>query len=342
MRFLALAYALVATTAAPLALAVPVTETRDAKRAALALPESVKAIAATNPGNTEGIFNRLVHALEARHGPEFPDTLHVIQREGDAGPAQKAIRGPFVHDVFKVMVDGTTLSGYDVADTILDSVFAREFNELIEDVNAIIKGNNEALGKRNTLLPGYVGLPHRDAFQLIPNWRLNFAGGLLSDVSILNNRVYSAGQLQAIFASDGAFRNLRIEGNKLQTASLHQITIAGMLSGTVTGNTDFRDNAVKVALLPMRLGGFANVFVLSFHPQSSYQYEPISGLAEGEDMRGHVHDRVMPNATYLRNFHMDNYLAAFAAATEGKNLPGHKRARLAGDLALQHGQTVSE
>jgi hypothetical protein len=308
----------------------------------LRLPANVAEVATTNPHNTERIFNWLVKFLDERHRQRYPDTLVVLRGggAGDAAPAEREVRRPFVRDAFKVMADGAVLDRYEIRDTIFGTPFAREYDALIAQANAIIRAGNARRRVPAPELPGYEGLPHRDAFQLIPSWQVNFAGGVLSNVVISNNEITSPGYLQAIFASDGAFRNLRIVGNRIKTGSPHQITIAGMLSGEIRGNTDLDGHPLhSVTLLPLRLGGGHNVFVLSFHRHSGFAYAPVAGITAAQDQRRVVHSARKYGATYLVDFRMDLFAAEYHREfTRAGSLGGQERAALAARLAPKYGR----
>jgi hypothetical protein len=157
-------------------------------------------------------------------------------------------------------------------------------------------------------------MAHRDAVQLIPgiNDGINqFGGAVMSNVSVSGNLIYSDGALQGIFATDGAFRNLHIRNNYLQIGGEHTISINGMLSGSIMGNKDINNQSLadsKVALYPLRLGGGANIYVLSFSNNASlrstdvryYQYEAILGVPASRDFRQHA----IPNSRCYQNVDM--------------------------------------
>jgi hypothetical protein len=306
----------------------------------LSLPEDVKALVKQNPANSEAIYNKLIEFLMKRY-PDYPDTLYTLASATAARPAVGSIVKPYIHDAFKVMADGLVLKGYDVQDKMPAMPFGQDFNVLIGQVNVLVKAYNQANGRAVPLLNTFDKLPHRDAFQLIPHWTVNYAGGKLSNVEISNNRIISYGYLQGIFASDGAFSNLRISNNRISTASPHQITIAGMLSGDISNNTDLQGNPIKtIELLPLRIGGGENVYVVSFHPSSSYQYRAITGIPLEADKRRHLRTTVA-NAKHYRDFRMDAFLAAYNQQTASGTLSGSARAVLAAKLAPQFGILVT-
>lgn len=302
----------------------------------LPLPEDIKAMVISNPANAEGIYNKMLTYLMTRY-PDYPDTLYTLNNANTHLPTPGSIRQPYIRDAFKVMLNGLQLNGFEVQDTMPDTPFARDFNSLIQQANVIISTRNQGAARPVPWLNTFEQLPHRDAFQLIPHWTVNYAGGLLSDVEISNNRIASSAHLQGIFASDGAFQNLRIRNNRIGTASAHQIAIAGMLSGEISNNKTLQGVALNhIELLPLRIGGGENVFILSFHPSSSYQYRPIAGLPAGVDKRQQKRTTVW-NAKHYYNFRMDAFLAAYNEQTAGTNMSGTERAKLAVRLVPEFG-----
>ncbi|MBU0655560.1 MAG: hypothetical protein KJ914_10595 [Gammaproteobacteria bacterium] len=306
----------------------------------LPLPDNIKAMVMSNPANAEGIYNSIVSYLMTRY-PDYPDTLYALNSANTHPPAPGAIKQAYIHDAFKIMRDGLQIQGFEVQDNMPGTPFARDFNTLIGQANALIRTRNQNASRPFALLNTFDKLPHRDAFQLIPHWTSNYAGGALSNVEISDNSIVSSAQLQGVFASDGAFHNLRINNNRIGTPSAHQITIAGMLSGEIRNNKTLQGSALNnIELLPMRIGGGENVFVLSFHPSSSYQYRPIAGIAASSDKRQQKRTSVW-NAKHYYNFRMDAFLAAYNEQAANTSMPGGERARLAAQLAPEFGTLVA-
>lgn len=306
----------------------------------LPLPENIRTLVNSNPANSEGIYNAIVTYLMTRY-PDYPDTLYVLSSSSTPRPSAGTINHAYIHDAFKIMGDGLQVKGLNVQDIMPDTPFARDFNNLIGQANAIIQTRNQTAARPFALLGTFDKLPHRDAFQLIPHWTTNYAGGALNDLDISDNSIVSSAQLQGIFASDGAFRNLRINNNRIGTPSAHQITIAGMLSGEVRNNKTLQGSVLNnIELLPMRLGGGENVFILSFHPTSSYQYLPITGVPDHTDKRQQKRTTVW-NAKHYYNFRMDAFLAAYNERAANVSLAGSERARLAAQLAPEFGALVA-
>ncbi len=189
--------------------------------------------------------------------------------------------------------DPITLKGISIRDGAINSKFQEEFDLLVDEIN----DQNFDAGLR-TDVSYFDQLAHRDGLQLIPRAAsLNqFMGATMSHVSVRGNTIESNGALQGIFASDGAFRNLHITHNRIRTAGAHTISIAGMLSGKIDGNIITSSNGgptPKATLYPLRIGGGANIKILSFANNAGvspgddnyYEYEAIEGDQEIEDLR---------------------------------------------------------
>ena len=189
--------------------------------------------------------------------------------------------------------DPITLKGISIRDGAIESEFQDEFDLLVEEIN---DQNFDA--DLRTDVNNFDQLAHRDGLQLIPSAAsLNqFMGATMSHVTVRGNTIESNGALQGIFASDGAFRNLHITHNRIRTAGAHTISIAGMLSGKISGNIITSSDGgptPKATLYPLRIGGGANIKILSFSNQAGirrgddnyYEYEAIEGDQEIEDLR---------------------------------------------------------
>jgi hypothetical protein len=161
-------------------------------------------------------------------------------------------------------------------------------------------------------------LAHRDAIQLIPpmyNGIDQYSGAILADTTIQDNIISSTAKLQGIFSTDGAFKNLKIINNKIQTSGEHKITILGLLSGEITNNTDLKGNTLDIKIQPLRLGGgtaFTNFFILGFSEGCSYQYEEIKGISgtaldrrSKKVIRG---NKAYDQRQYLIDFNMDRFI----------------------------------
>lgn len=202
----------------------------------------------------------------------------------------------FIRDFMQVLSAGDlSVANVVAVDDTVYSPFARDFDRLVSSINAY----QHEQQRSHRVLP-YLSMAHRDGIQLIPERTADginqFAGAVMSNVSVSGNVIYSDGALQGIFASDGAFRNLHIRNNHLQIGGKHTITVSGMLSGSIMGNTDIYNSPLadeKITLYPLRLGGGANIYVLSFSNKPTirstdpryYAYEPIVGLPPARDFR---------------------------------------------------------
>lgn len=178
---------------------------------------------------------------------------------------------------------GLKLRNWLIEDKAIESEFASDFDDLVVDVNAHLTPN--AVKK-------FKDLAHRDVMQLIPapneSGSDQMAGAMMSNVEIEENIIQSQGQLNGIFGSDGAFKNLNIKNNHIQTKGEHTISINGMLSGSIKNNTDTLGKplkAKKIKLLPLRIGGGANIYIIGFKnkptvsKEERYEYEAIPGVS---------------------------------------------------------------
>lgn len=207
--------------------------------------------------------------------------------------------------------------GIHISDGIRYSKFQRKFDEYVTKINEGI------LNKKNHL-PKFESIAHRDGIQLVPIER-NFkdhkktvwqmAGAMMENVIINGNAISSKGDFQGIFATDGAFQKLVITNNSVEVGGKHTISISGMLSGTIDGNTDLKSNplpADKIKLLPLRIGGDANIYIMGFKNKDGdthhFAYETIKGsqiFTKGKkqnDFRKVT--PIKPHATYWKNVHM--------------------------------------
>ena len=189
----------------------------------------------------------------------------------------------FIRDFMGVRSKGDLIiKNWLIEDSVLDSDFVNDFDDLVVDVNAHL--STIAVNK-------FKDVAHRDVIQLIPapnkTGSDQMAGAMMSNVEIVENIMHSKGQLNCIFGSDGAFKNLTIKNNHIQTKGAHTISINGMLSGKITGNTDLQGAplpANKIKLLPLRIGGGANIYIIGFKnkpgtpEEERYEYKAIPGV----------------------------------------------------------------
>ena len=201
----------------------------------------------------------------------------------------------FIRDFIQLYSQGdVALENLIVVDEVLNSTFARDFNLIVERINRY----QQQQGRVRLVWP-FKQLAHRDAFQLIPepvDGIDRYGGAIMRNARINNNVVFSAGALQGIFASDGAFKDLHIRNNFVTVEGEHTISISGMLSGSVSNNRNVDNqplSAEHITLYPLRIGGGANIFILGFvnkpfiKPSDAnyYQYEPIAGISATSDQR---------------------------------------------------------
>lgn len=215
-------------------------------------------------------YSRFKHITDQPLGIIAPDKDSLITFAIENGHRQKdgifLITNQFIRDVLHVR-DSCVLGGFIIDDSILGSSYRTKFDALVAKHNL----------KHGVNIPNMDGLAHRDAVQLIPakNW---YAGGCISDVTLVDIKISSRGQLQPIFCSDGCSEMLHIKDNIIDTKSQHKITISGMLSGSVSGNVDGNGDTINAVLYPLRLGGGTlNINVISFDTKSSKQYRTVEG-----------------------------------------------------------------
>lgn len=279
------------------------------------------------------LINALVDSSQFSNLKAAKDQLFDLNGHTMPPPAGSTINQPFIRDCFKIRTSNISLDGYTVIDGIFDTPFPATFDQKAARINALI-------GNALPHLEPYKKLAHRDAFQLIPQDRnisrswSQFAGAKMQNVSLKNIRVQSQGSLQGVFSSDGAYDNLRLKNISVTTQSAHQIAILGLLSGTLElSNTD--GSTVEVNLLPLRLGGGTNIYIIGFSAGSSYQY----GHVESGSSNATIHDNrrlKTKRGTYYTNFDMDTFISKIQASPQS-NLQGFldlikQSAALSGDL----------
>ncbi len=189
----------------------------------------------------------------------------------------------FIRDFLGVRSKGNiVIKNWLIEDSVIDSDFASDFDDLVVDINAHL--STIAVNK-------FKDVAHRDVIQLIPapnkTGSDQMSGAMMNDIQITGNILFSKGQLNGIFGSDGAFKNLHITNNHIQTQGEHKISINGMLSGSIKDNTDLQGNPIPkshIKLLPLRIGGGANIYIIGFKnkpgtpEEERYEYEEIEGV----------------------------------------------------------------
>lgn len=212
-------------------------------------------------------------------------------------PCDQLIDKCFVEDAINIKANGQAIKG----NQIIDKVIGTPLDEL------------HSLAKR----------AHRDGIQLIPTkvgvGNYQFMAGSLEDIVIEDNHITSQGLLQGIFGSDGVFRNIIIRNNRIDTQAEHKITINGFLSGVLSNNRDSEGKLLPIYLGPLRLGGnlaTGNVWIVSFAPEDTYQYAPLSEIIpdtdKAEDTNPYPHVRDERYTPQNRSGHLgDTNLYAF-------------------------------
>lgn len=244
-------------------------------------------------------------SLPNRNGRPWP--LYRIIGNTQPPPAGTVINQPFILDAMNISVSNVILQGYSVKDAIFDTEFVPEFDKLVKAINDF-NGN-----PADRVLPAFKHVAHRDAFQLIPqdtrisrHWS-QYAGAMLKDITLKDITIHSPGSLQGIFSSDGAYQDLHFQNISVDTQSRHGITILGYLSGSVDlRNSD--GSETELELLPLRLGGGTNIYVIGFSANSSYQYgNVLAGAQSNVNITDNRQVQTKPG-TYYTNFDMDNFI----------------------------------
>jgi hypothetical protein len=197
---------------------------------------------------------------------------------------------------------------------------------------------------------------HRDAIQLIPPPQYksvtDSAGkvtlqkladqmaGTILDSSTVKNCVVkgSYSPLQGIFMSDGLAKNLLVTGNDVMVRGAHAISLAGVLSGSITNNKvrEVSDSkgvvTPRIRLFPLRIGGnMADdgvICILNFATGTSVSYNTVTtsnntlikadGTSQAinvEDFRNQLPDEFLKIGAGLSNFNYDNYFAQYSSWT---------------------------
>lgn len=171
---------------------------------------------------------------------------------------------------------------------------------------------------------------HLDAIQFIPmldHWAL----GKLEHVRVRHNHILSAANLQGISGFDGIFSRFVITENEIKTTSHHKITLNGLLDGVIRGNVDSLGKPIKAVLNPARIGGGANIWVVSF--ADTYEYKDIDGdPSQIDDER----DNPKKKGWVLKKFPLMEFRRQYRRIMEGEKLLGATaQAKAASDLALK-------
>ena len=261
---------------------------------------------------------------------DLNDFIYSYTEEGSGDEeGKRVLLKYFIRDIMQVK-SPLTICDLVLNDAIMETSsleygFVQLFDEIVSKANETISrlhGESDDALMPTVLRPigKFANLGHRDAIQLIPpiqNGLDQFAGAVLEDTTIQDNIIRSTAKLQGIFSTDGAFRNLKIINNKVSTAGEHKISILGMLSGEITGNSDLEGCDLDIKIQPLRLGGgtpITNFFVLGFAKGCSYQYEHIEGISGTKvdrRMKKVVSGKGYDPRKYLLDFDMDYFTGAY-------------------------------
>ncbi len=197
---------------------------------------------------------------------------------------------------------------------------------------------------------------HRDAIQLIPppmykestdaNGKTikqkladQMAGTILESPTVSHCIVRAPnGPLQGIFMSDGLVRNANITNNDITVKGAHAISLAGMLSGTISHNRLYEVSLTglnlmpRIRLFPLRIGGnmaddgvvcilgFANAQSVGYSDviNTNNQVVRLTGAVENlavEDLRRSLPEEFRKIGVGLVNFQYDQYFQQYSTWT---------------------------
>lgn len=171
---------------------------------------------------------------------------------------------------------------------VIDAIHVKSHQTrlIFEKGKGKIRGRTKANQKKSNALYGGSSGKHADSIQLIPENQ--FSGGILHNVAIVG---FNSGEIntsgdqhqQGLFASDGRFENLIINGLDIHTQNKHGITIAGMFSGKIA-NINLSGGA-EITLIPMRIAGDSNFYIASVQKghghRRHYKHIDISNVRGG-------------------------------------------------------------
>jgi len=285
-------------------------------------------------GFSDAYCNAMIKSVNGqRYNIQKQSDVNQLQQTLEQNTDGRFIVEPFIRDAFKLTLstdDRTPLNfdDFDISDRIANNDFRSDFDASVHKINRFVKnqlGNPDA-----AKLKTFNQVAHRDAIQVIPRpteqfgWRDHFLGiAVQRPISISNNRIQSSLSLQGIFASDGAFRHLSIRNNQIDIKGGHTISIAGVLSGRFENNCDLNGNplpAHATKLLPIRLGGWSNIFITGFHPDSEYRYDKAN-IPNECDFRDHPSRfNKRGHASFYTNVHMERFHNDYAQLRHSTNI----------------------
>lgn len=188
---------------------------------------------------------------------------------------------------------------------------------------------------------------HEDFIQLIPrdrkNPRAHFFGATLDDVIVESNvMIAKKSKRQCVFASDGVFNNLCVLNNFMSTKGAHFVTLSGLMSGTISGNSRLLNNGdvvpAPVKLYPLRIGGglFHEIVYVTSFKKGQFKYEPIKGdWKKSPESFDNRKKKFTKKDYFLKNF---DYEGFYEEALKIKDRDIEKFANKVGNLALEFGE----
>ncbi len=190
---------------------------------------------------------------------------------------------------------------------------------------------------------------HRDGLQLIPPPlfpRSQYAGATQEGVSVWCNHFRSRGKMQCIFSSDGTHKGLEVIGNVMETAGQWFIALRGVLDARIESNEISDGRPAPIWFGNLRIGGGANVYILSF--ANGLEYMPYQDMVDEyawsavTDLRGKIEN---PRHRHVANFDLCGYQEAAAEIVVPDDIPRKQQAiwhgYAMGDLACEFGDLVS-
>ena len=155
---------------------------------------------------------------------------------------------------------------------------------------------------------------HRDGVQIIPPNMIaschnqQYAASVIENV-LIENCSFEAhwSKLQPIFMGDGLGKNIIIHNNRMNSGSEHQISLYGLIDGSIKGNTANGEPA-KVRLRACRIGGgmkgYPRVWIRSFLDE---RYDYVEGSLLYHDDPDYLQDQRRSTDLPGNNIHLDNF-----------------------------------
>lgn len=184
---------------------------------------------------------------------------------------------------------------------------------------------------------------HMDGVQVIPDIGLSpYALPYLDSFEVTQTVVDGENTpIQCCFASDGVFGFAHIADNTFRTDGAHLITLNGLLSGRIVGNTFESGEQYPIKLYPARPGGNPdgafNIWVLHFKGDR-FKYQPIE-CDIPELMQDYRQTVFNSTDKFLINFDYDKFESL---AAQVPNAGGRVMGREFQRIALLCGDLVTE